>query len=29
MALFSGLFGAMLSALWAYDGWINITYVTG
>jgi len=28
-ALFSGLFGAMLSALWAYDGWMNITYVTG
>jgi len=29
MALFSGLFGAILSALWAYDGWANITYVTG
>jgi APA family basic amino acid/polyamine antiporter len=29
LALFSGLFGAMLSALWAYDGWANITYVTG
>jgi len=29
LALFSGLFGAMLSALWAYDGWTNITYVTG
>jgi APA family basic amino acid/polyamine antiporter len=29
IALFSGLFGAMLSALWAYDGWMNITYVTG
>ena len=28
-ALFSGLFGAMLSALWAYDGWANITFVTG
>lgn len=28
-ALFSALFGAMLSALWAYDGWANITYVTG
>jgi APA family basic amino acid/polyamine antiporter len=28
-ALFSGLFGAMLSALWAYDGSANITYVTG
>jgi len=29
LALFSGLFGAMLSALWAYDGWANITYITG
>ncbi len=29
IALFSGLFGAMLSAFWAYDGWVNITYVTG
>ena len=28
-ALFSGLFGAMLSALWAYDGWANITFITG
>ncbi|MDR6940519.1 APC family permease [Mucilaginibacter pocheonensis] len=28
-ALLSGLFGAMLSALWAYDGWANITFVTG
>jgi basic amino acid/polyamine antiporter, APA family len=28
-ALFSALFGAMLSALWAYDGWANITYITG
>ncbi len=28
-ALFSGFFGAMLSALWAYDGWANITFVTG
>lgn len=27
--LLSGLFGAMLSALWAYDGWANITFVTG
>jgi APA family basic amino acid/polyamine antiporter len=25
----SGFFGAMLSALWAYDGWANITYITG
>jgi APA family basic amino acid/polyamine antiporter len=28
-ALFSGFFGAMLSALWAYDGWANITFITG
>jgi basic amino acid/polyamine antiporter, APA family len=28
-ALFSALFGALLSALWAYDGWANITYITG
>jgi basic amino acid/polyamine antiporter, APA family len=27
--LLSGLLGAMLSALWAYDGWANITFVTG
>jgi APA family basic amino acid/polyamine antiporter len=27
--LFSALFGAMLSAFWAYDGWANITFVTG
>jgi APA family basic amino acid/polyamine antiporter len=27
--LLSSLFGAMLSALWAYDGWSNITFVTG
>jgi APA family basic amino acid/polyamine antiporter len=27
--LFSAFFGAMLSALWAYDGWANITYITG
>jgi basic amino acid/polyamine antiporter, APA family len=27
--LFSGFFGALLSALWAYDGWANITFVTG
>ena len=26
---FSAFFGAMLSALWAYDGWANITYITG
>jgi APA family basic amino acid/polyamine antiporter len=28
-ALLSGFFAAMLSALWAYDGWANITFVTG
>jgi basic amino acid/polyamine antiporter, APA family len=28
-ALFSGFFAATLSALWAYDGWANITFVTG
>ena len=28
-ALFSGFFGAILSASWAYDGWANITFVTG
>lgn len=28
-AWFSGFFAAMLSALWAYDGWANITYITG
>jgi APA family basic amino acid/polyamine antiporter len=27
--LFSGFFAATLSALWAYDGWANITFVTG
>jgi APA family basic amino acid/polyamine antiporter len=26
---FSAMFGAMLSAFWAYDGWINISFVTG
>jgi basic amino acid/polyamine antiporter, APA family len=29
IALLSAMFGAMLSALWAYDGWANITFVTG
>lgn len=29
IALFSAFFGALLSALWAYDGWANITYITG
>ncbi len=28
-AFFTAMFGAMLSAFWAYDGWSNITYVTG
>ena len=28
-AIFSALFGAMLSAFWAYDGWFAISYVTG
>jgi len=28
-ALFSAFFGAMLSAFWAYDGWTNISFVTG
>ncbi len=28
-ALFSALFGAMLSAFWAYDGWATISSVTG
>jgi APA family basic amino acid/polyamine antiporter len=27
--LFSGFFGAILSASWAYDGWSTITFVTG
>ena len=25
----SAFFAAMVSALWAYDGWANITYITG
>ncbi|MDR3697313.1 amino acid permease [Mucilaginibacter sp.] len=29
LSLVSALFGAMLSALWAYDGWANVTYITG
>ena len=29
LALISALFGALLSVLWAYDGWANITYITG
>ncbi len=28
-AFFSAMFGAMLSAFWAYDGWSNLTYVSG
>ena len=28
-ALFSAFFGIMLSAFWAYDGWSNISFVTG
>ena len=28
-AFFSAIFGAMLSAFWAYDGWSNISFVTG
>jgi APA family basic amino acid/polyamine antiporter len=27
--LFNALFGAMLSAFWAYDGWANVSFVTG
>ncbi len=26
---FSALFGAMLSAFWAYEGWTNISFITG
>ncbi len=28
-AFLSAIFGAMLSAFWAYDGWSNISFVTG
>ena len=28
-ALYSGFFGALLSALWAFDGWTIISFVTG
>ncbi len=28
-AFFSAMFGAMLSAFWAYDGWSNISFITG
>ncbi len=28
-AMFSAFFGAMLSAFWAYDGWANLSFVTG
>lgn len=27
--LFSAMFTAMLSAFWAYDGWINVAYIGG
>jgi basic amino acid/polyamine antiporter, APA family len=27
--IISAFFGAILSALWAYDGWANITYISG
>ncbi len=27
--MLSAFFGALLSALWAYDGWANITYISG
>lgn len=29
MTLISALFGAMLSAFWAYDGWANVSFVSG
>ena len=28
-AFFSAFFVAMLSVLWAYDGWVNVSFVTG
>jgi APA family basic amino acid/polyamine antiporter len=28
-AFYSAMFGAMLGAFWAYDGWNNISFVTG
>ena len=28
-AFYSAMFGAMLSAFWAYDGWTNLSFVTG
>ena len=28
-AFYSALFGAMLSAFWAYDGWLDISFITG
>jgi APA family basic amino acid/polyamine antiporter len=27
--LISGLFTAMLAAFWAYDGWVNLSYIGG
>ncbi|MDP9229409.1 MAG: amino acid permease [Bacteroidota bacterium] len=29
LALFSAFFGAMLSAFWAYDGWVTLSYLSG
>lgn len=29
MSFFSAMFVAMLSAFWAYDGWLDISFVTG
>lgn len=29
ISFFSALFAAMLSAFWAYDGWLDISFVTG
>jgi basic amino acid/polyamine antiporter, APA family len=29
LALFSAFFGSMLSALYAYEGWVNITFIAG
>jgi len=28
-AFFSAFFVAMLSVLWAYDGWVNVSFITG
>jgi APA family basic amino acid/polyamine antiporter len=29
VSLLSAMFGAMLAAFWAYDGWINVSYIGG